>query len=183
MGRFFFVGFGALSFVIFLLFFPIYLQTDAYYDMNGRKLAFSVRAFRFLKLLGGYIATYKGGFAVHLSEKKAVLIPYSDMENERKKIIFLKSIRLKNLEVTTETGAEYLLIVGWLQTIFRIFFFILGGKKENLDNNLWLFEGDVLRISIRCSAWINVISLLRNYFRKLKENRALCQTKTRKSTI
>jgi hypothetical protein len=65
--------------------------------MNGRKLAFCVRAYRFIKLLGGYIATYKGGLAAHISDKKAVLIPYSDLDNERKRFSVIKTFSLRKL--------------------------------------------------------------------------------------
>ena len=169
MGRLFFIVCIIILLALFLLYFPIYLQTDAHYDMNGRKLAFCVRAYRFIKLLGGYIATYKGGLAAHISDKKAVLIPYSDLDNERKRFSVIKTFSLRKLEITTETGVEYLLKVAFAQVIFRILFFILQGKKENLDNNVWLREGDVLRISIHVVLRINLYLLLQNFIKNIKE--------------
>ena len=76
MGRlFFFVG------ILFaVLFFPIYLETDAHYDMNRRKLGFAVYAYKKLPLIGGYVSTYRGGIAFHISEKKAILLPVRFMK-------------------------------------------------------------------------------------------------------
>ena len=116
-----------------LLFFPIYLKADGHYDMNGRKLAFSIAIYRFFRVLGGYIATYQGGLAMHLSPKKAVLIPYKDLNNERKRFSIMRTFRLRKLQITTETGAEYLLPCAATQAVFRLIFFILGGKKEKIE--------------------------------------------------
>ncbi len=168
--------------VFVLLFLPIYLDMNAHYDMNGRKLAFCLRAYKLIKLIGGYIATYKGGLAVHISPKKALLIPYSDLDKERKRVSVMRTFRLKTLNITAETGAEYLLPVSIAQGAFRIYFLASGGKKEKLSNNTWLREGDILRISFHFIVRFNLYMILRNIFIYLKEKfRVLCQTKIKKS--
>ena len=155
--------------VLFLLFCPVYLETDGHYDMNGRKLAFSVHAYKFIKLVGGYIATYPGGLALHITQKKAVLIPYSQVNDERKKFSVIRTFRLKTLALITETGAEYLLPVSLLQTVFRAIFFGMGGKKEKLENNLWLTDGDTLRVSVNFIIRFNLFIILRNFVKFIKE--------------
>ena len=82
---------GGLS-VIIQLFLPIFIKAVAHYDMNRRKFAFSVYLFGFIKIIGGYIATYNGGLAVHLSRKSAVLFPYSKMHSERTRFSFIKTV-------------------------------------------------------------------------------------------
>ncbi len=172
--------FGGLLF----LFFPIYLETDGFYDVNGRKLAFSVKIYKFLRVMGGYLATYRGGIALHISPRKAIVVPYSDLDNERKRFSIMRSFRLTSLKITAETGAEYLIYTLFALTIFRICFLSQGGKKENLRNNLWLCEGDVLRISLHFTIRFNLFILLKSFFKLLKEKvKVLCQTKIRKSTI
>ena len=169
MDRLFFTVFTIGLFIFILLFFPIYLKTDVHYDMNGRKLAFSLSMYRVFRLLGGYIATYPGGLALHLSPKKAVLIPYGDLDSERKRFSLVRAFRLKSFYITVETGAEYLLAVSFFQVLFRIFFFLQGGKKEKIDNNLWLTDGDVLRISSNFTVRFNFFIILRSLLLKLKE--------------
>ena len=176
MGGLFFVIFIVSLSVLGILFFPVYLQTDAHYDMNGRKFAFSIRAYKIIKLVGGYIATYQGGLAVHLSEKKAVLIPYSAMDKERKRFSAFRTFRLKTLSITSETGAEYLMPVALSQVAFRVYFFAMGGKKEKLENNLWLTDGDILKISVHFIIRFNLFIYLKE---KIK---VLCQTKIKRST-
>ena len=166
-----------------LLFTPIYLHMNAHYDMNRKKLAFTTNAYRAIKLIGGYVATYKGGVAVHISKKKAILIPYTEMEGERKRFSFLKTFRLKSLSLTTETGAEYLFQMALLQILFRVYFFLQGGQKEKLENNLWLTDGDVLRISANIVLRFNIYIILRNIIMFLKEKiKTLWQKKIKKST-
>jgi len=184
MGRFFLYAFIIVLSILCLLFLTIYLETDGHYDMNGRKLIFSVRAYKAFKLIGGYIATYPGGLALHVSPKKAILIPYSDMDKERKRFSIVRTFRLKVLNLTVETGAEYLMPTALAQTFFRIVFMVLGGKKEKIENNLWLVEKDILRVSLNFIVRLNVFMLLCNFIKYLKEKvKLLCQTKMRKSTI
>ena len=180
MGRlFFFVG------ILFaVLFFPIYLETDAHYDMNRKKLGFAVYAYKKLPLIGGYVSTYRGGIAFHISEKKAILLPYKQMDSERKKFSFFKTIRLKSFNLTTESGAEYLLITTVAHVILRTIFFIKGGKKEGIENNLWLTDGDVLRISLNALFYFNLYILLKSFIKFCKEKiRILCRKKIKKSTL
>ena len=159
--------------LLILLFFPIFLETDAHYDVNRRKFAFSVFLYKWIKLIGGYIATYQGGLALHISEKKAIVIPYSDLDSERKRFSFIRTFHLYSFILTTETGAEYLLPMGVLQGILRTYFFIIGGKKERIENNLWLTDGDVLRISLNVVIDFNLFLLVLAFFKFLKEKMIL----------
>lgn len=162
MSGLFFIAVLQLA-LAFLLFFPIYMDGDMHYDINRRKFAFAVFLYKKIPIIGGYIATYQGGFAIHLSDKKAVLIPYAQLNTERKRFSFIKTFRLKRLLVSTETGAEYLYLTSLLHTIFRAYFFIKGGKKEKIENNYWLTDGDVLRVSLQCSIRFNLFIILKNF--------------------
>lgn len=165
MGRLFFF----VLIVFAVLFFPIYLETDAYYDLNRKKLGFAVYAYKALPIVGGYVSTYRGGIALHISEKKAILIPYKQMDSERKKFSFFKSFRLKSFNLTTESGAEYLFITALAHALLRTLFFIKGGKKEGIENNLWLTDGDVLRISLNALFYFNLYIILKTFFKFCKE--------------
>ena len=152
-----------------VLFFPIYLETDAHYDMNRRKFGFAVYGYKFIKLVGGYVATYRGGLAVHISPKKAILVPYSQLNSERKRFSVVKTFRLKRFCLTTETGAEYLFPITLAHSLFRVYFFTKGGERRNIENNLWLTDGDTLRVSLSCLFYFNLFILLRNFIKFIKE--------------
>ena len=132
-------------------------------------MGFSTYAYKKIPLIGGYISTYKGGIAFHVSPKKAILMPYKEMESERKKFSFFKTFRLKSFKLTTETGAEYLLLTAILHTTLRTLFFIKGGKKEGIENNLWLVNGDVLKVSLNMLYYFNLYRLLKSFLKFCKE--------------
>ncbi len=179
-----FLFLGIFLLILILLYFPIFLETDAHYDMNRKKFAFVVHAYKWIKIIGGYVATYPGGLALHVSDKKAILIPYSQLDSERKKFSFVRTFRLKSFVLTTESGAEYLFPITTLHTALRCYFFIIGGKKEKIENNLWLTDGDVLKISVNCTLFFNLFILLCNFFKFLREKiKILWQKKIKKSTI
>ena len=164
------------------IFLPIPLKTNVHYDMNRRKFAFSVYLFGFLRILGGYIATYKGGLALHISDKKAIILPYSQINSERKRFSFMRTFRLKSLRLTTETGAEYLLLTALAYTGLRTYFFIKGGKKEDIEENLWLTDGDVFRISSTIVVHFTIYMLIKQFVKYLKEKWKIWLKKTKKST-
>lgn len=172
------------AFTFVQLFLPIFLRVDIHYDMNRRKFAFSVYLFKILRVLSGYIATYTGGIAIHLSDKKAIVIPYKQLSSERKRISLMRIFRLQALTLTTETGAEYLLGVALAHTFFRIYFFAKGGKKENIENHFWLTDGDILRVSASVVLRFQLYTVLLKLFQFIKEKmKILWQKKMKKSTV
>ena len=168
--------------IVFLLFCPIFLRTVAHYDMNRKKFCFCIYLFSFIKILGGYVATYDGGLAVHLSPKKAYLLPYNQMNNERKRFSFTRAFYWKKASLTTETGAEYLLLNMLLHTVLRILFFAKRGRVENISNNVWIMDGDVLRASISLTVWFNLFLLLKNLCIFIKEKLQSLWRKTVKNS-
>lgn len=170
MGRIFFILIIVLASIIFLLYTPIILCANVHYDMNRRKLAFSLLLYNRIQLAGGYIGTYAGGLALHTSQNKAKLLSYKDMNNQRKKISLLKGIRIVGGTLHTETGAEYLLEVGAVQSLLRMAFFIRGGEKERIENSVWLTDGDELKIALHLAVYFNLYMLLCAFIKSIKEN-------------
>ena len=178
-----FLGFLIVFILFLLLVLPIILVTHLHLDVDKKMAGFSIRLFGFIKLLGGYIRPYKGGIALHVSEKKAILLPIEDWRTEQKRISFYKCFRLIACDITTESGAEYLLPLSLAQICARIIFFISGGKKEKISNNVWLTDGNVLRISLRLAVYINIYILLGKCFLYIKESiKSVWQKKMKKST-
>ena len=185
MGRFsFWSAFGFTGIAIFaLLFFPVYLQLNAHFDLNRKRLIFSLLAYKKIKLIGGYAKPYKGGVAFHISDKKAIVLDYSEMDGERKKFSFMKTFKLQNLQLTTETGAEYLLGVIAAQTVIYAFLTRFPSRRGKIRANLWLTDGDVLRVSTRLTVFFNLFILLKAFLKFLKEKiKILWQKRVKTST-
>ncbi len=173
-----------LSSIALLLFLPFIIEIDIHYDLNRKKLAFAVYLYKKIKIVGGYVGVYTGGIALHLSPKKAKLIPYSKLDSERKRFSVIRTFRLIAFRLTTETGVEYLLPIATLHTALRAYFFAIGGDKEKIENNLWLTDGDVLRVSLNSVIYFNLFIILKNFILFIKEKiQILWQKKTKKSII
>ena len=183
MGRLFLVGI-AVGVILLLLFFPIFLSLNVHYDLNRKKFCFSLNLYKKIKLIGGYVAPCPKGIALHVSEQKAILVQYTEMESERKKFSFFKTMRLYRLTVVTETGADYLLGVYFLSLLGQILGVIKEGSANAVKTGVWLVNGDVLRISARVVWLFNGCTILKEWIRVLKEKiKYLWKKKARKSIV
>ena len=182
MGKLFFFVLIILA-LCAILFFPIYIETNAHYDMNRRKLTLGVYLYKFLRIFGGYLATYRGGMAFHVSKKKAIIIPYSQVNKERKRFSIFRTFRLKSLRLTVETGAEYLLPMATAHTFLETYFTLKRERSCVYRSVLWLNNGDLLRISLQFTVYFNLFIILRFAYKVLKEKiKRSCRKKMKNST-
>lgn len=65
-----------ISIIIIFFIFPIFLTTYVYFDTSKMHTYFCLKIFSKIKILSGYIQFIKDGIAIHLTEKKAIIIPY-----------------------------------------------------------------------------------------------------------
>lgn len=169
--------------VSILLFLPVLINGSFHYDMNRKKYAFVIRLYA-IKIISGYITVYPGGIAVHLSNKKALVFPYKSMNDDKKRFSFMKNFRLLRFKLTTETGAEYLFPV-WITSKFITAY--LSKKAyflQEINTDIWLTDGDVLRVSGQWLVFFNLFIIIKNLFIFLKEKiLILWRKKTEKSTI
>lgn len=87
-----------------LLIFPIYLNGYLYFTLDIKKLFFSIRIFKVIKILSGYAELKKDGIFIHLTRKKAVLIPYSSLTGMKKKVKPLKDYHIIKWEFEADLG-------------------------------------------------------------------------------
>ena len=180
-GLFFYVVIGMGIFV--LLFFPIFVEGDLHYDINRKKCVFSVNIYKIFRVFGGYITTYQGGLALHKNDDNAILLPYKNLDTERKKFSFIKTFQFVSFHATIESGAEYFFAV---ESLRRIYTFIRAclDKLKNTDVKILLVDGDTLKTSVNCVMFFNIfillVDLIEYLWRKLKQ---LWREKAKKSMI
>lgn len=147
--------------VLVVLFLPIVLEGDLYYDVYKRKCIFSLRLYKWLPIIGGYFATYVGGLAMHVNEKHAVLLPYAEWKEGQKRISVLKLFRLRSLNVQIETDTDLLLPILWIHRAFGIAMQIAKQKRAIVRNSLWIRENkENLALSLQTIVWTNTARLL-----------------------
>ena len=181
MSRFFSAIWVVLG-IALILFVPIVVESDTHADLNAKKLTFGVYLYGKIKVIGGYISSYPGGIVLHIAKNKAVLLPYRGMNEKRKKFLFVKAFKLRYFAITSETGGEYLLPVSIAHTTLKALFYGFGGKREHV--NLWLKNGDDLKVAINLVAWFNIFILLKEFLKFLKEKmKWIIEKKIKKSTV
>ena len=169
--------------VVILLFFPIFISGSFHYDMNRKKYAFIIKLYA-LKIMGGYLTVYPGGIAVHLSKKKALIFPYKNMNDDKKKFSFTKVFRLLRLQVTTETGANYLFPVWIVSTFLKAYLSKKAKFLQKINTNIWLTHGDILTVSGKWLVFFNLFIVFKSLFIFFKEKmQIIWEKKTEKSTI
>ncbi len=131
--------------------------------------------------MGGYIATYYGGLAIHISEKKAFLTGYREMEERRKNFPFQDFFTLKKISLHVRTGANYLLPLYTLQLASGLFSLFRPSYRKLVQSKLWLENGDELRLSARIIVKITLFKQLTGFI-KYKVRRILSAWKMKKST-
>ena len=89
---------------IFFFLLPIFVRVDAYVDARENKLWFSLSLYRFFRVFGGYAELRREGLVLHLTEKKAVIVPFAQMGSTRKKFEITKGFQLYSFHQIVETG-------------------------------------------------------------------------------
>ncbi len=180
MGKFFLYLFIAFA-VLVLFFFPIFLSVDVYYQIRSKKVGFCISLYGKIKLLGGYISTYNGGFAIHLSEKKALLTGYREMEERRKNFHFLDFFTFQKISLNIRTGADYFLPLYALNLVKSIVLYIRPAFQKRIKSKLGIENGDELKLSARVILKMTAFKQLKGFI-KYTFRRILSTWKMKKST-
>ena len=180
MGRLLFAEI-TIAIVCILLFFPLYLSLNIHYDMNRKKFCFSVCLYKWMKIIGGYITLYSKGIALHVSNKKAILLQYNEFERERKKFSFFQTIRLRKTFIVAETGADYLIGVYFISLVSQLLCAIKQDNTKDVETRIWLAQGDVLQISIKLSWLFNGYTVVKELISVFNEKvRSIWKKKVKK---
>lgn len=83
---------------------PVFLGVQVFLDAGAKKCYFSLYLFRVVKVYGGYATLYDRGIAFHLTRRKAVLLPYAEIVDTRKKFELWRGFRLLAYSQVIEAG-------------------------------------------------------------------------------
>lgn len=172
MGEFFIYSlfFGTLLFL-----FPVFVYIDAYVDIRENKCWFALSLFKFVKIFGGYLQLKKEGLVFHITEKKAVILPYKQMAPMRKKFEVTKGFQLYRFHQIVETGGEGqpsgVLIAAALQVASAQIFSVLETMHPflSLKNGVLLTERAELKLSLQFVTVFNGLILSIAIGKKLLE--------------
>lgn len=172
MSEFFIVS-AFVSAFLFVL--PLYVSVDAHLDIKENKCWFRVGLYRFIKIFGGYGQLTKEGAALHITEKKAIFIPYAKMADTRKKFEITQGFQLVGFHQIIETGGAesiYGIMLGALNTsITGSVFSMLQTKHPflSLKNSLLLTNRTELKITLKSEVVFNGLVVTVALIKKLLE--------------
>ena len=155
----------SLFFGVLFFFFPVFVYVDGYADVAENKAWFALCLFRRLKVYGGYGELRREGVALHLTEKKAVLVPYATMPDTRKKFEITKGFQLwRYHQIVEVSGADRLygvMLAAALQSAGAAAFSVLKTRHPfvSLKSNVLLTEQAALKISVQFATVFNTFIL------------------------
>lgn len=158
MGEFFVYSF---FFGTLLMLFPVFVDADIYLDARENRGWFSLSLYHFLRLFGGYAQLRQEGIVFHLSKKKAIVLPYGEMSNARKKFEITKGFQLMRLHQLLETGgaqnAKSILLAAILSALGGTAYAFLREKHAALSfqSRVIFYNRPCLKASIGVTAVMN----------------------------
>ena len=172
MGEFFVYSF----FVGMLLFlFPIFVYVDGYVDVRENKFWFAVSLYRHFKVFSGYTQLSGEGFVFHLTDKKAVILPYADMAKTRKKFEITKGFQLwrfhQIIEVSGANEPYGVMMAAAIQAVSAQAFSYLKTAHPflSLRNSTVLSDRTELKVSLQFAAVFNGLVVSMAITKKLLE--------------
>lgn len=149
--------------VLLLLFLPIVVSIDCHFDLSARRLFFGARLYGRLLLAGGYVQPRKQEVAIHLSEKKALLLPYGQMIASRPNFKLLHGIRVTSVCGVVETGPvsiAALMFAAVLRSASSAAGAILKRKGCRIRNDVLISETDRFLITLRGNVRSDILHIL-----------------------
>lgn len=157
------------------LLFPVFVHADVYADIRENKCWFALGLYSRIKLFGGYLRIRRDGIAFHLSVKKAVLLPYSEMSDTRKRFEITKGFQVYRyhqiVEVGTNGGGRGILFAALVQSLAAQIYSVLQTAHPflSLKNSTLLSEGRTLKITLRAVLVFNGLVLAVAMSKKILE--------------
>lgn len=158
-----FVYFSFFGTLLFLL--PVFVYADIYVDVKENKCWFALSLYKFFKVFGGYAQVKKEGLVFHLTDKKAILLPYKQLAPMRKKFEITKGFQLYRFHQIVETGGggnpSGVVIATALQSLSKAIFSVMQTNHPflSLKNGVLLNENPNLKLTLQTATIFNGLIL------------------------
>ncbi len=159
--------------LVAIIIFPIFMNGFIFLSLENKKAFFSVCLFKTIKILGGYAEIVEGGIAFHVSEKRAILLPYKSLTGMKKKIKPLKDYHITKCNFAVDVGikenlllsSEIAYVVSFFSEIIKWFF---SNNKFHLkiNNELNVFDGkDIFNFYAKLTVVFNLLMILLSFIK------------------
>ncbi len=152
---------------IFLIF-PIFVNIKVKYLKSAKMLEYKIKLFSFITLFFGYVELIDEGIAIHVNDKKAILIFYKDIFSMRKRFKPLKDYHIFRLNANASIGLLDDEVQRLNFIIIYNFIFNIIGQCANqikpylkLKSNIALYEKeDLFSFVIKTTIVLNMLMIL-----------------------
>lgn len=147
---------GLFSFLIFPTAFEVYFHLD----FTSKRLNFGIYTFKFLKLLSGYITFKNGLIAIHISEKKAIVI--KPLESRQTYILRgLEQVYLYELKIaeSIDFKPEQLFMLSIYKSLLSYCYPVISSNDNLNFQNVSIIGGKPF-VFIKAKFAINVLAII-----------------------
>ena len=135
-----------LFIIVLIIILPIVLSLYLFLDFTNKKLYFGIYLFGFIKILSGYVNVRdKGGFYLHISNNKAIIIDNSTLQKIGGGTSFINAFQFSEIVLITDVSLNN------IKLIFSILFVNKIGQIINKiiysNNKLPKIRSNVLILS------------------------------------
>ena len=154
----------AVFIIMLILIVPLFFSLYFYYDISGKKVYYAVYLFKVIRLNSGYLLKReRGGFYLHLSNKKAVILKPKLKSVFNKRGNYLKYFSVVDIYVCSDAvlSSVYSLtflysLISNLKSIVKIF----SNCNYSYDFNLLCDESLNRGVKLSVNTYVNLISIL-----------------------
>lgn len=167
-----------ISVVIIYLFliFPLFVSVKIFYCNQHKKLYFALNLFSFT-IVSGYVEQINEGFAIHLTENYALIVPYKSFLGIKSRIKPLKDYHFIKLKYNIDLGMKENLIdsvsiafvLNYVYTMIN-FFTIQKKPYVNLNQSINVFEDkNIFNVTIDLLVIFNLLMIVLSLIKILVE--------------
>ncbi len=162
----------AFIIIFTVLIFPIFFNIDIKYNKADKKVFYRINIFK-ITILNGYVELIKEGIAIHLTKRKAIIIPFNKMFEMRNKVKPLKDYHIIKLKLNIKFGIEESMIVpialSFLSNyVLQVVKWFLFNKKPyvKLLTNFSVYENDdVLDLVTNATVVFNLLMVVISFIK------------------
>ena len=155
-----------------IVIFPFVLSIYVYYNAKAKRVYFAIYLFNKIKFTSGYIKIRsKGGFYVHLSEEKALIIDINTLKQITGGPDFLKYIEIDQVYIISDYGVKDINLLFFILAIDRAFKnYLKINNCANFRSDLNVFNKNegIISIKIKFLCSFNLICILNSIFANYK---------------
>ncbi len=157
---------------VIIVIFPIFISGEFYLNKNQIKLFYKIKLFGIVKIIDGYAELIDDGIILHLTKMKAVLLPYSNIFEIKKKVEPLKDYHLINANLTLNIGIEDLLFATstafTVNYVYNYLHWFLSHYKPyfNFNNKVQVFvEQPVFEVFFNGTVVFNLLMVIFSFIK------------------